>query len=57
MFIYKGRVLGIIGYIGCFSFYEIKNYTAGGEGGATLINDKALIERVEIIREKGINRS
>lgn len=44
MFIYKGCVLGTIGYIGCFSFYEIKNYTAGGEGGVMLINDKVLIE-------------
>ena len=51
---YKGRALGTIGHIGCFSFHETKNYTAGGEGGATLINDKALIERAEIIREKGI---
>lgn len=42
---YKGRALGTIGHIGCFSFHETKNYTAGGEGGATLINDKALIER------------
>ena len=54
---YKGRALGTIGHIGCFSFHETKNYTAGGEGGATLINDKALIERAEIIREKGTNRS
>ncbi len=48
---YKGRALGTIGHIGCFSFHETKT-TAGGEGGATLINDKALIERAEIIREK-----
>jgi len=54
---YKGRALGTIGHIGCFSFHETKNYTAGGEGGATLINDAALIERAEIIREKGTNRS
>ncbi len=54
---YKGRALGTIGHIGCFSFHETKNYTAGGEGGATPINDKALIERAEIIREKGTNRS
>ncbi|MFP1453067.1 dTDP-4-amino-4,6-dideoxygalactose transaminase [Escherichia coli] len=53
---YKGRALGTIGHIGCFSFHETKNYTAGGEGGATLINDKALIERAEIIREKGTNQ-
>ncbi|MBV7388922.1 dTDP-4-amino-4,6-dideoxygalactose transaminase [Pasteurellaceae bacterium TAE3-ERU1] len=54
---YQGKALGTIGHIGCYSFHETKNYTAGGEGGATLINDKALIERAEIIREKGTNRS
>ena len=54
---YKGRALGTIGHIGCYSFHETKNYTAGGEGGATLINDATLIERAEIIREKGTNRS
>lgn len=54
---YKGKALGTIGHIGCYSFHETKNYTAGGEGGATLVNDEALIERAEIIREKGTNRS
>jgi len=54
---YKGRALGSIGHIGCFSFHETKNYTAGGEGGATLINDAKLVDRAEIIREKGTNRS
>ena len=54
---YKGRALGTIGHIGCFSFHETKNYTAGGEGGATLINDRTLVERAGIIREKGTNRS
>ncbi|WP_336778599.1 dTDP-4-amino-4,6-dideoxygalactose transaminase [Pantoea sp. USHLN256] len=54
---YKGRALGTIGHIGCFSFHETKNYTAGGEGGATLINEAQLVERAEIIREKGTNRS
>ncbi|WKX26791.1 dTDP-4-amino-4,6-dideoxygalactose transaminase [Tatumella ptyseos] len=54
---WKGKALGSIGHIGCFSFHETKNYTAGGEGGATLINDPSLIERAEIIREKGTNRS
>lgn len=54
---YKGRALGSIGHIGCFSFHETKNYTAGGEGGATLINDASMVERAEIIREKGTNRS
>ncbi|RZM81166.1 dTDP-4-amino-4,6-dideoxygalactose transaminase [Pseudoalteromonas rubra] len=54
---YKGRSLGTIGHIGCFSFHETKNYSSGGEGGAILINSKELIERAEIIREKGTNRS
>ncbi|TKI03896.1 dTDP-4-amino-4,6-dideoxygalactose transaminase [Martelella alba] len=54
---YRGRALGAIGHIGCFSFHETKNYTAGGEGGAALINDPALVERAEIIREKGTDRS
>ncbi|MDX5630587.1 MULTISPECIES: dTDP-4-amino-4,6-dideoxygalactose transaminase [unclassified Brenneria] len=54
---YKGRPLGSIGHIGCFSFHETKNYTSGGEGGATLINERGLIERAEIVREKGTNRS
>lgn len=54
---YKGRALGSIGHIGCFSFHETKNYTAGGEGGTTLVNDATLVERAEIIREKGTNRS
>ncbi|NUU68740.1 dTDP-4-amino-4,6-dideoxygalactose transaminase [Enterobacteriaceae bacterium BIT-l23] len=54
---YKGRALGTIGHIGCYSFHETKNYTAGGEGGATLVNDPALVERAEIVREKGTNRS
>ena len=54
---WKGQALGTIGHIGCFSFHETKNYTAGGEGGATLINDPSLVERAEIVREKGTNRS
>ncbi|WON77099.1 dTDP-4-amino-4,6-dideoxygalactose transaminase [Serratia sp. UGAL515B_01] len=54
---YKGKALGTIGHIGCYSFHETKNYTAGGEGGATLINDPLLIDRAEVIREKGTNRS
>ncbi|RWR02768.1 TDP-4-oxo-6-deoxy-D-glucose aminotransferase [[Pantoea] beijingensis] len=54
---YKGKALGSIGHIGCFSFHETKNYTAGGEGGAVLINESSLVERAEIIREKGTNRS
>lgn len=54
---YKNRPLGSIGHLGCLSFHETKNYTAGGEGGALLINDERFIERAEIIREKGTNRS
>ena len=54
---YKGKALGTIGHIGCYSFHETKNYSSGGEGGATLINDPDLINRAEVIREKGTNRS
>lgn len=54
---YKGKYLGTIGDIGCYSFHETKNYSCG-EGGAILINkDKKLQDRAEIIREKGTNRS
>lgn len=53
---YKGRMLGAIGHLGCYSFHETKNIISG-EGGALLINDSALVERAEIIREKGTNRS
>lgn len=53
---YKGKALGTIGDLGCYSFHETKNYTMG-EGGAILIQAKHLIERAEIIREKGTNRS
>ena len=53
---YKGRQLGTIGHLGCYSFHETKNYTCG-EGGALIINEDFLIERAEIIREKGTNRS
>ncbi|MBH0002706.1 dTDP-4-amino-4,6-dideoxygalactose transaminase [Pseudoalteromonas sp. SWYJZ12] len=54
---YKGKALGTLGHIGCYSFHETKNYSSGGEGGAILINDPKLVERAEIIREKGTNRS
>ena len=53
---YKGKHLGTIGDYGCFSFHETKNYSMG-EGGALLINNKKNIEKAEIIREKGTNRS
>ncbi len=53
---YKGKALGAIGDYGCFSFHETKNYSMG-EGGAILIQDPAMIEAAEIIREKGTDRS
>ena len=53
---YKNRALGTIGDFGCYSFHETKNYTMG-EGGALVINNSNYIERAEIIREKGTNRS
>ena len=53
---YKGRALGTIGDFGCYSFHETKNYSMG-EGGAVIINDPAYVERAEILREKGTNRS
>ena len=53
---YRSRPLGSIGHLGCLSFHETKNIISG-EGGALLVNDPALVERAEIIREKGTNRS
>lgn len=53
---YKGKALGTFGTFGCLSFHETKNFSMG-EGGALLINDENYIERAEIIREKGTNRS
>ncbi len=53
---YKGRALGAIGDFGCFSFHETKNYSMG-EGGALLIRDESYVERAEIFREKGTDRS
>ncbi len=53
---YKGQKLGTIGHLGCLSFHETKNIISG-EGGALLINEKSFIQRAEIIREKGTNRS
>lgn len=53
---YKGKPLGTIGDYGCYSFHETKNYSMG-EGGALLIKDPSNVERAEIIREKGTNRS
>jgi dTDP-4-amino-4,6-dideoxygalactose transaminase len=53
---YRGKYLGTFGALATQSFHETKNFTSG-EGGALLINDPALVERAEIIREKGTNRS
>jgi dTDP-4-amino-4,6-dideoxygalactose transaminase len=53
---YKGKPLGSFGVLSTLSFHETKNITCG-EGGALLINDERLIERAEIIREKGTDRS
>ena len=53
---YKGRYLGTFGVMATQSFHETKNFTCG-EGGALLINDQRYVERAEIIREKGTNRS
>ena len=53
---YKGRYLGTFGCLAALSFHETKNFTCG-EGGALLINDSQYVERAEIIREKGTNRS
>jgi dTDP-4-amino-4,6-dideoxygalactose transaminase len=53
---YKGKLLGTFGSMASQSFHETKNFTSG-EGGALLINDPLLVERSEIIREKGTNRS
>ena len=53
---YKGKALGTIGYFGCYSFHETKNYTMG-EGGAILFNGEQYLEKAEILREKGTDRS
>jgi dTDP-4-amino-4,6-dideoxygalactose transaminase len=53
---FNGKYLGTIGHLGCYSFHETKNFICG-EGGALVINDPRFIERAEIIREKGTNRS
>jgi dTDP-4-amino-4,6-dideoxygalactose transaminase len=53
---YRGRPLGTFGRLATQSFHETKNFTCG-EGGALIINDPQLIERAEILREKGTNRS
>lgn len=54
---YKGKALGTIGHLAAFSFHETKNYTSAGEGGLLLVNDERFMQRAEIVREKGTNRS
>jgi len=53
---YRGKPLGTLGTLSALSFHETKNYTCG-EGGALVINNPAYIERAEILREKGTNRT
>lgn len=53
---YKGRPLGSIGHFGAFSFHETKNIQSG-EGGCLVVNDRKFLQRAEVIREKGTNRS
>jgi dTDP-4-amino-4,6-dideoxygalactose transaminase len=53
---YRGRELGSVGRLGALSFHETKNVISG-EGGALLVNDAELIERAEIVQEKGTDRS
>lgn len=52
---YRGRELGSIGHLGCFSFHETKNLICG-EGGALCVNDPDLVPRAEILRDKGTDR-
>lgn len=54
---YKQKYAGTFGHLATFSFHESKNYTSAGEGGLLIINDKQFVERAEILREKGTNRS
>jgi dTDP-4-amino-4,6-dideoxygalactose transaminase len=53
---YKGKPLGSIGHLAAFSFHETKNIMSG-EGGMLVVNDERFLQRAEIIREKGTNRS
>ena len=53
---YKGRPAGTMSQVGCYSFHETKNFSMG-EGGAVILNGNELVERAEIIREKGTDRS
>jgi dTDP-4-amino-4,6-dideoxygalactose transaminase len=53
---YRSRPLGTFGAMGTLSFHETKNFTCG-EGGALIVNDADLVQRAEIVREKGTDRS
>ncbi len=53
---YKGRPAGSMSAVGCFSFHETKNFSMG-EGGAVTLSTPELLERAEIVREKGTDRS
>ena len=53
---YNGKALGTIGDFGCYSFHETKNFTMG-EGGALLFQKEEYLEKAEILREKGTDRS
>lgn len=54
---FEGKPLGALGHMAAYSFHETKNFTSGGEGGLLILNDEQFVERAEIIREKGTNRS
>ncbi|GLA74692.1 putative PKS/NRPS-like protein biosynthetic cluster [Aspergillus tubingensis] len=55
--LYRGRALGTMGHLGCISFQEKKVFTSGGQGGALLVNQDALVARAEILYEHGTNRA
>jgi len=50
---YKGKKVGSLGDIGCFSFYPTKNMTVGGDGGMTTTDDEDIISKVKSIRDNG----
>lgn len=54
---WEDRPLGTLGHMAAYSFHETKNFTSGGEGGLLIINDERFVQRAEIIREKGTNRT